>query len=202
VVFSQKLLQAAGPIATVLVATAGFVFGRQNFVATSNATSASAVQTLLRDYETESMGKSLVSLHTAQQKDKEKFAWDWAQAKLRGDKQALELEQDRRRALFFWVKFHVMNDAGVFQFRTFWCSRSTATQDLFPCKTRAEGFIKVVEPLDYANCRICLGKSKEECRDGAGKPSIYKYLRDLYKIEDRQSAAMDFVDKQVTRSAK
>lgn len=190
-------LSLAGPFVAASVAAAGFVFTRQHFVVSSNATAAKSVQALLRDYEKEDMGVSMLQLQRTLRKDPQKFAWEWAQAKQKDGVDAISLDQHRRRVSLFWSKFHILSEGGVFRFHTFWFSNARETLDLFPCKTRAEGYIATVEPLDYANCRVCLGKSRDECRNGSGRPPIYGYLRVLYHIGESSTLAMDFVDAQL-----
>jgi hypothetical protein len=196
---SQAWLSLAAPLVAGCIAAASFVFTRQHFVVSSNATAAASVQALLRDYEKDEMGSSMLCLQQALRKNPQKFAWEWAQAKEKDGREAIMLDQHRRHVSLFWSKFHVLSDGGVVSFHTFWRSNSRATLDIFPCKTRAEGYIASVEPLDYANCRVCLGKSREECRVGTGKPPIYEYLRDLYQIENVPTIAMDFVDTQLDK---
>ena len=193
----QTWLSLAGPLVAGFVATTGFVFTRQHFVVSSNATAAKSVQALLRDYEKEEMGVSMLHLQNSLRKEPQTFAWDWAQAKQKDSAEAILLDQHRRRVSLFWSKFHILSEGGVFRFHTFWHSNPRSTLDLFPCKTRAEGFIATVEPLDYANCRVCLGKSRDDCRKGISKPPIYEYLRVLYHIEGSSTLAMDFVDAQL-----
>lgn len=199
----------AAPLVALFVGVTGWAFTRQSFITSSNATSAAQVKSLMDEYQKDEMTNAVLELQTYARKEGEKFAWAWVQGKTNGDQGALSIDKARHKVLFFWTKFHVFEEGGFFMFRSFWSSASRATIDKFPCKTRAEGVIKAVEPLDYANCRVCLGRTKEECSTtGSGKPAIYSYLRSLYSINEESKdvkfakEAMDFVDKSLAEKEK
>jgi len=135
---------------------------------------------MMDEYSKPEVAEAVRAIVAYAQQHGDSYAYRWAVAKKdrasAEHNDALKLDEYRRNWTFFYNRFLLFRESGMFDLRGPFDFRSAnKAESFFPGQFRASTFIRFVEPLEHANCVIVLEKPSGECADEERK--VFRFLR-------------------------